>query len=100
MSEPSPDEAPLVQLLADATATEPATGDAALAALVTLRQLRDQLDAWEPQLIAAARAARASTAELAPALGVTSCQAAERRYLRIRRTAHDDASATGDQRVT
>ncbi len=73
---------------------------AALTALIALRHLRDQLDGCEPQLIAAARAAGASWAELAPAMGVTSRQAAERRYLRIRRGAQDDATATGDQRVT
>ncbi|GAB1644151.1 hypothetical protein [Krasilnikovia sp. MM14-A1259] len=33
-------------------------------------------------------------------MGVASRQAAERRYLRIRRSDHDDAGATGDQRVT
>ncbi|MCU7723856.1 hypothetical protein ODJ79_09035 [Actinoplanes sp. KI2] len=95
-------EADLAQLLAATTATAapPTTSETALAALITLRHLRDQLDAWEPQLIAAARAAGASWADLAPALGVASRQAAERRYLRVRRSAQDDAGTTGDQRVT
>lgn len=68
-----------------------------LLALVLLRQLRDELDGWEPQLIEAARGLGTSWAELAPALGVASRQAAERRYLRVRRT--DDEQGTRDQRV-
>jgi len=44
------------------------------------------------ELIGAARAAGISWAELAPAMGVTSRQAAERRYLRVRRGAQDDAT--------
>jgi hypothetical protein len=74
------------------------TGDA-LAALVALRQVRDQLDTWEPQLIAAARAAGASWADLAPALGVASRQAAERRYLRLRHSDHEAPDTTREQRV-
>ncbi|MBB5802485.1 hypothetical protein F4560_002253 [Saccharothrix ecbatanensis] len=66
-----------------------ATGDdlsagQVLSALVLLRRLRDELAGWEPQLIAAARELGTSWAELAPALGVASRQAAERRYLRLR----------------
>ncbi|MCU7727090.1 hypothetical protein ODJ79_25465 [Actinoplanes sp. KI2] len=83
-----------------ANTAESTTRQATLAALITLRELRDRLDALEPQLIAAARTAGASWADLAPALGVASRQAAERRYLRIRRTTYDDTGATGDQRVT
>jgi hypothetical protein len=77
-------------------------GDAesVLAALAALRALRDELDAQEPELIAAARAAGVSWARLAPVLGVASRQAAERRYLRIRQSPRDDARLTGDQRVT
>lgn len=63
--------------------------DAVLEALVLLRQVQDQLAATEPQLIAAARRAGISWQELAPALGVASRQAAERRYLRA-------ATATGE----
>jgi hypothetical protein len=69
-----------------------------LAALETVRQLRDDLTRWEPQLIGAARELGASWAEIAPALGLASRQAAERRYLRL----NPDASApnlTGEQRV-
>ncbi|MBY8849314.1 hypothetical protein K7G98_12710 [Saccharothrix sp. MB29] len=52
-----------------------------LTALVLLRRLREELAAWEPQLIASARAMGTSWAELAPALGLASRLAAERRYL-------------------
>jgi len=69
----------------------------ALAALSALREARNQLDGWEPELVAAARAAGASWAELAPALGVASRQAAERRYLRRQPSATGEA--TGEARV-
>jgi hypothetical protein len=70
----------------------------ALAALTLLRHLREELADWEPRLIAAARAHGASWIQLAPALGVASRQAAERRYLRLR---PDDTgvATTGEQRV-
>jgi hypothetical protein len=67
---------------APATADPPV--DHVLAALSLLRWLGAELDTWEPQLIAAARERGASWADLAPALGVASRQAAERRYLRMR----------------
>jgi hypothetical protein len=69
-----------------------------LAALSTLRELRDELAAWEPPLIAAARAVGASWAELAPALGVSSRQAAERRFLRLQPSGTED-QRTGEERV-
>ncbi|MEO6090509.1 MAG: hypothetical protein ABIQ18_46150 [Umezawaea sp.] len=68
-----------------------------LAALTLLREVRGELADWEPQLIAAARELGTSWADLAPALGVASRQAAERRYLRLR--ASDLGSSTGEQRV-
>ena len=68
-----------------------------LVALALLRQLREQLAGWEPELIDAARANGASWAQLAPALGVASRQAAERRALRLRPNGEKDS--TGDQRV-
>lgn len=74
------------------------TDDSVLRALVSLRELRALLDEWEPQLIGAARAAGISWAELAPALGVASRQAAERRYLRLNPNGSDPAM-TGEQRV-
>lgn len=80
--------------------THPEDGQAgaeqALAALLLLRELRDQLAGWEPGLIEAARAAGSSWADLARPLGVSSRQAAERRYLRVRPGA---PGATGEQRV-
>ncbi|MFD7629765.1 HSP18 transcriptional regulator [Streptomyces sp. NPDC059851] len=68
----------------------------ALAALLLLREVRQQLADWEPGLIETARAAGASWADLAGPLGVASRQAAERRYLRLRPGA---AGSTGEQRV-
>lgn len=69
-----------------------------LNALALLRELRAQIAAWEPELIDAARSQGASWAQLAPALGVASRQAAERRYLRLRPST-SEAASTGDQRV-
>nr|WP_084467691.1 HSP18 transcriptional regulator [Actinokineospora inagensis] len=68
-----------------------------VAALTVLRRLREELADWEPALITAARAQNVSWAALAPALGVTSRQAAERRYLRLRPS--DTGERTGEQRV-
>ena len=79
----------------DAAAPSP---DQLLAALALLREVRTHIAAWEPELIEAARAAGTSWADLAPALGVASRQAAERRYLRLRRSP-DGAAGTADERV-
>lgn len=68
-----------------------------LAALTVLRHLRDELAGWEPELITAARDQGVSWVRLAPALGVTSRQAAERRYLRLQPSASGEA--TGEGRV-
>ncbi|WP_329293031.1 type III effector protein [Streptomyces sp. NBC_01455] len=73
-----------------------ASADQALAALLLLRELRDELAGWEPGLIEAARAAGSSWADLAHPLGVASRQAAERRYLRVR---PGTPGTTGEQRV-
>jgi hypothetical protein len=70
-----------------------------LDALVLLRRLRAELETWEPMLIAAARRQGASWAELAPALGVASRQAAERRYLRLRPGDGEAAHLRRDDRV-
>jgi hypothetical protein len=70
-----------------------------LAALAGLRALQDQLAVWEPVLIGAARDRGASWAAIAPALGVASRQAAERRYLRLNPHATDPEGMTGEQRV-
>jgi hypothetical protein len=80
------------------TEASPAAGPAdLLAALAVLRHLRDELTAWEPQLITAARDQGVSWAELAPALGVASRQAAERRYLRLQPSGTGEQ--TGEERV-
>jgi hypothetical protein len=79
-----------------AAAASPGDATQVLAALMLLRELRDELSGWEPQLIEAARALGTSWADLAPVLGVASRQAAEKRYLRVRRTGE---SGTGDERV-
>lgn len=74
-------------------------------ALTDLRELRVQLAAWEPELVTAARAAGLSWVTLAPALGVTSRQAAERRYLRSQPTGNGESTrearvdTTRDQRA-
>ncbi|MET9957328.1 type III effector protein [Streptomyces sp. NPDC006339] len=80
------------------------SSEEALAALLLLRELREQLAGWEPGLIEAARDAGASWADLAHPLGVTSRQAAERRYLRVRpgnpgTTAEQRVQATRDRRA-
>jgi hypothetical protein len=70
-----------------------------LAALAELRVVQGRLAAWEPLLIGAARDRGVSWAAIAPALGVASRQAAERRYLRLNPHATDQESMTGEQRV-
>ncbi|GAA2341495.1 type III effector protein [Streptomyces caniferus] len=89
--------------LRDARRETPDTPDApghgpeqALASLMLLRQVREQLAGWETGLIETARDAGASWADLAHPLGVASRQAAERRYLRGR---PGPAGTTGEQRV-
>lgn len=85
--------------LADPDHPGPALGPAELvASLAALHEVRALLDAWEPQLIVAARTAGVSWADIAPALGVASRQAAERRYLRLREPARND-HPTQDRRV-
>jgi hypothetical protein len=68
-----------------------------LTGLEVLRHLREEIAAWEPELITAAREQGASWARIAPALGVTSRQAAERRYLRLRPS--ETGETTGEERV-
>jgi hypothetical protein len=84
-------------LVQEALADTAAPADKVVAALEVLRHLRDELATWEPELIAAARDAGVSWVELAPALGVASRQAAERRYLRLRPSSTGEA--TGEGRV-
>jgi hypothetical protein len=78
---PAGDAMNLVQRVAESR-QQPSSAEL-LAALVVLRQLRDALARWEPQLITAARELGTSWANIAPALGLASRQAAERRYLRL-----------------
>lgn len=73
--------------------------DQLLAALSALRALRDELAAWEPLLIEAARRQGVSWAQLAPVLGVASRQAAERRYLRCRPAGSHEPGSTADERI-
>ncbi|MEU1332909.1 type III effector protein [Streptomyces sp. NPDC005865] len=89
--------------LREARQKEPGTSEThetrleqALASLLLLRQVREQLAGWETDLIETARDAGASWADLAHPLGVASRQAAERRYLRNR---PGPAGTTGEQRV-
>jgi hypothetical protein len=70
-----------------------------LAALALLHQLKSDLEAIEPILIAAARQAGVSWHALAPALGVASRQAAERRYLRLIPATAEQSGTTRDERV-
>jgi hypothetical protein len=77
----------------------PTSPDAVLDALVLLRWAQAELAGLEPILIAAARAGGISWQALAPALGVASRQAAERRYLRLNPHSTDAPAMTGEQRV-
>jgi hypothetical protein len=100
-SDTPPELAPAVAAIvatADAPA-EPADGAQVLAALTVLRWAQTQLAAIEPRLITAARTAGISWQALAPALGVASRQAAERRYLRVVPATADDQGSTRDGRV-
>ncbi|MFB7053524.1 HSP18 transcriptional regulator [Streptomyces vinaceus] len=84
---------------APAAAAAPESGGGpqpALAALLMLREVREQLAGWESGLVETARGHGASWADLAGPLGVASRQAAERRYLRLRPGA---AGSTGEERV-
>jgi hypothetical protein len=74
----------------------PVVPEQALASLLLLRQVREELAAWETGLIETARQAGASWADLSAPLGVASRQAAERRYLRLR---PGDEGSTGEERV-
>ncbi|MEV6898733.1 HSP18 transcriptional regulator [Amycolatopsis sp. NPDC051372] len=94
------DEVDLLALIAGAVTdarSGSADGEGLLASLSALHALRATLDKWEPELITAARAAGVSWTALAPALGVTSRQAAERRYLRLQPSTTGEA--TGEERI-
>ena len=91
----------LVLGIADAAPSDRAAvpAEQVLEALAALHRLRARLDVWEPRLIALAREAGVSWAQLAPVLGVASRQAAERRYLRLHQP-EDGAEGTTRERVT
>ncbi|WIX75567.1 HSP18 transcriptional regulator [Amycolatopsis carbonis] len=92
------DEAGVLALVGQAVTDVRAGGADAeqlLAALSALHALRASLAEWEPELITAARVAGVSWAALAPSLGVTSRQAAERRYLRLQPSATGEATGEG-----
>ncbi|WP_433603935.1 hypothetical protein ACQP2P_22825 [Dactylosporangium sp. CA-139114] len=78
-------------------ASQEAEPEAVLDALALLRAAQAELERVEPELVAAARRAGVSWQALAPALGVASRQAAERRYLRAATSAR--AGDTKDGRV-
>jgi hypothetical protein len=80
----------------DTAAMDPAR---ILNALAVLRWAQSELAAMEPELITAARATGVSWQALAPALGVASRQAAERRYLRLIPATTDQHGSTRDGRV-
>ncbi|SDM26567.1 hypothetical protein [Allokutzneria albata] len=88
-----------LELVRSVTGDGAATAEEVLAALTLLRGLREELAAWEPRLITAAREGGTSWVRLAPALGVASRQAAERRYLRLRTEGVEDPESTGEGRV-
>jgi hypothetical protein len=84
-------------VLDEVRSSRASSGEEVLTSLEVLRHLREELAAWEPELITAAREQGVSWARIAPALGVTSRQAAERRYLRLRPSSTGET--TGEQRV-
>jgi hypothetical protein len=88
-----------LELLETPGLLEGADASQLLAVLVTLRRLRSHLDQWEPVLIDAARDRGLTWAQIAPALGLASRQAAERRYLRLKPHALDRPGVTREHRV-
>jgi hypothetical protein len=81
------------------TGDTPASPAELLDALIVLRRVQGELAAFEPAFIAAARTAGVSWQALAPALGVSSRQAAERRYLRSTAAPTGRAGTTRDMNV-
>ena len=107
---PPPEDRDLAVVAAAITATAhavqqptvnrpPVNGAELLDALALLRWAQTELASLEPVLIAAARATGVSWQALAPALGVASRQAAERRYLRSAAAPTDQPGDTRDDRV-
>jgi hypothetical protein len=96
---PAFDPAAATAALLTVAAAPGASPGAILDAIVLLRRVREELDAAEPALVAAARRAGVSWQALAPALGVASRQAAERRYLRSAHAPGRHGAGTRDDRV-
>lgn len=88
-----------LELLGTPDALEKADAPELLAALGALSRLRTSLDHWEPVLIEWARFHGLTWARIAPALGLASRQAAERRYLRLKPQAADRPGTTREHRV-
>jgi hypothetical protein len=88
-----------LELLEAPEALEKAEAADLLAALGALSRLRTNLDRWEPVLIESARLRGLTWAQIAPALGLASRQAAERRYLRLKPQAADRPGTTREHRV-
>lgn len=87
------------QLLATVDDLDEADGEQLLHALEILCGVRVLLDQWEPALMTAARSRGVTWAQIAPALGLASRQAAERRYLRLAPQAADQPGTTREHRV-
>ncbi len=79
---------------------EAPTVDELVAALGSVHALRDEIAAWEPELVRAARLQGATWESLAPALGVASRQAAERRFLRLEPSSGGEQTAEDRVRAT
>ncbi|TCC37484.1 type III effector protein [Kribbella capetownensis] len=88
-----------LELLEAPEELEQAEAPELLAALGALSRLRTSLDHWEPALIESARFRGLTWAQIAPALGLASRQAAERRYLRLKPQAADRPGTTREHRV-
>jgi hypothetical protein len=88
-----------LELLETPGALAGADAEQLLATLTTLHRLRAYFDQWEPVLVDAARDRGATWADIAPTLGLASRQAAERRYLRLKPHAADQADTPRERRV-
>lgn len=88
-----------LELLEAPDQLQTADGAELLDALSALSRLRNTLDQWEPALIEAARGIGLTWAQIAPALGLASRQAAERRYLRLKPQLADQPGTTREHRV-
>ncbi|TWD73000.1 hypothetical protein FB561_6884 [Kribbella amoyensis] len=88
-----------LELLEDPALLQDADAPQLLAALAAMHRIRAYFDRCEPRLIDEARDRGATWAQIAPALGLASRQAAERRYLRLKPLAADAPETTREHRV-